>query len=165
MPVNFPLSSRLALASNCRGEHGSLVSRGSSSGAECGHGSLHLAKYVLDDLGQGVYGGQCHVLSRSSFTEGLVCARAAVLRRPSAVCPFGDALATERCLARCHTLARVPTSSDWSTPRYKALAILVPIREQTSSRGHSGVATGCLGALVTARHFPLSDPDSFSILP
>lgn len=80
------------------------------------------------------------MLSRSSFTEGLlVCPRAAVIRWPSAVCPFRDALVTERHLARCHHLARVPTSSDWLTQRDKGLAILIPIWEQASSRGHSGV--------------------------
>lgn len=62
----------------------------SSHGTECGPESFHLAKYVMEDLGQGDSSGQCPVLSRSSFTEGLpVCARAAV------IIPFEGALATE----------------------------------------------------------------------
>lgn len=67
------------------------MSRGSSTGAGFGHESLYLARYGMDDLGQGVCGGQCHMLSGSSFSGGLlICAQAALSRLP-----FREALATE----------------------------------------------------------------------
>lgn len=113
----------------------------------------------MDALGQGVCSGYCHVLSRSSSIKGLLdsAARGAVLsRQPLQGCLSHSELP---CLMSCPTQgAHIQWLVDTEV---RSPGHLVPAWLQRSQ----WVGPGCLWVFIRTTHFPLPNPDSFSILP